>query len=260
MKTLYLRIYLTVVAVLRCSRWCRAGCSSATSRGARARRAVGCASACGAWAELIQRSLPGADAPARGTGRGAARLVAAAAPAAGARRRRTAERIAASDVRSRDARQAACRAAAPIGSTTAARCGSMRPGPSRASGRRPARRRGDGRGRPAPRAAVALVVPPAGPTASGWCVLLVLLFVAVAAGAWPVVRAADAAARGAEARRRAFGAGAAEPARRRGRAATRSPRSPRASTAPPPASRRWCARTRACWPTPATNCARRWRA
>ena len=71
--------------------------------------------------------------------------------------------------------------------------------------------------------------------------------------------APDATPEQPEGRRRALRRRRARPARRRDRAATRWRRWPPASTRPPNASRRWCVRTSRCSPMPATNCARRWR-
>ena len=70
----------------------------------------------------------------------------------------------------------------------------------------------------------------------------------------------DAAARGAEARRRAASAPAQLGQRVDGIGARRGGRGgAQLQRRQPSASRRWCARTRACWPMPATSCARRWR-
>ena len=90
--------------------------------------------------------------------------------------------------------------------------------------------------------------------------LVVVLFVAIAVGAYPFIRRLtrrlETLKRGVE----AFGQGALDrrvPVEGRDE---ESNRWPPASTWPPSASRRWCARTRACSPTPATSCARRSRA
>jgi hypothetical protein len=107
-------------------------------------------------------------------------------------------------------------------------------------------------------AALAGAAPPAGPTAWGLAALLVVLFLPWPLGAWPVVRRLtrrlEALKQGVE----AFGAGAlhqrvAEDGRDEVAAVAA------ASTRPPRASRPWCVSTRACWPMPAMNCARRWR-
>ena len=89
MRSLYLRIYLTVVAALALfalvSGWLvqrHLDPEREARRGHRARERVE------AWADLLQRSLPGAEAPVAGAGGGAARLVAAPAPADGAGRQR----------------------------------------------------------------------------------------------------------------------------------------------------------------------------
>jgi HAMP domain-containing protein len=88
--------------------------------------------------------------------------------------------------------------------------------------------------------------------------LLLVLFLAVAGGAWPVVRRLTRRLESLKQGVEAFGAGAlhqrvAEDGRDEvaavGASFNRGAR----------ASKRWCAPTRACWPMPAMNCARRWR-
>ena len=63
MKTLYLRIYLTVVAVLLLFAFASGWLFQQQIEQERTRAESVLGERMGAWAELIQRSLPGAEAP-----------------------------------------------------------------------------------------------------------------------------------------------------------------------------------------------------
>ena len=254
MRSLYLRIYLTVVVALALFALVSGWLVQRHLEQERERFVASAQERAAAWAELLQRSLPGADAPpaeqaaalsdwskrlrlplALDDASGGASVP--PSPTCGARRTMP---------RRRGARRR-------CDWTTAARCGSC--------GRRRARR---GPGRPGMDAcarawAVACRRRARGPAAGapplswwpacrragglGIAALLLVLFVAIAAGAWPVVRRLTRRLEALEAGRRGL---------RRRRActsawprtgATRWPRSAPASTGPPRASRRWCART-----------------
>ena len=216
------------------------------------------ASASAAWAELIQRSLPGADAPP--TSR--RRRCATGRSGCACRSRSTTpngQRIGASEsFLRRDATTG--RRAVPGQARrrphAVDRCGPACAAAGRAARRRRgARRRGRRRAPPWPLAAAA-----AWPRGAGLAIVLVVLFVAVAAGAYPVVRRLTRRLEALQARRRAVRRRRAQPPRRgqrprRGRGGRRELQRRRRS-----ASRRWCGRTSRCSPTPATSCARRWRA
>ncbi len=211
MRSLYLRIYLTVLVALALfalvSGWL-------VQRHFDHERELFVASAqerAAAWGELLQRSLPGADAPtleqaeALNEWSERLRLPLALDDAQGAR-------IGASDSFQRREAEGgpAARRAQPVrledGRTLWILRPSLRAGGPGMSG---AMRRGgpppEGRARPPPLAWWSGLMPPGG---LGIAALLLVLFAAIAAGAWPVVRRLtrrlEALKRGVE----AFGAGA----------------------------------------------------
>ena len=263
MKSLYLRIYVTVVAVLLLFATVSGWVLQRHLEQERVRVEAVLGERMQAWAELIQRSLPGVDAP---PGEQAdalrewsqrLRLPLALDDAQGGR-------VAASESFLRRQSEGVGRAVA-VRLEDGRTLWVMRPGLLRQSGARgigapgggPARLgTGPGPGEPPPLP----FVPPNWPRGVGLAVLLAVLFIAVAAGAFPVVRRLtrrlEALKQGVE----RFGSGPSSATASRSAAATRSPRWRPASTTPPRVSRRWCARTSRCSPTPATSCARRSRA
>ena len=192
MKSLYLRIYATVVVVLLLFALVSGWIVERHLDDERARNEQVASDRLGAWAELLGNSLPGADTSVEVQLAAAARLVAAPARAARARRR-----PGPADRRLRIVRAAQCSTASGrsrSSSTTAARCGRCVPACARAAAR--ARRAGAARrAGPAAKsaaaggvaAAVADAVPGL-PRSAGLAIVLVVLFLAIAAGAYPVVR------------------------------------------------------------------------
>jgi len=197
MKSLYLRIYLTVVLVLLLFAAASGWVFQRHIEQERVRAESMLTERMGAWAELIQRSLPGTDAPPADQASALRdwsqrlRLPLALDSAAGTR-------IGESDSFTR-------RQAEGVGRTIAVRLEDgrtlwlMRPGLMRAGGGPrvvgpggPGGPGGDGPRPPAMRAAelpwFPPFVPPGWPRGLGLVVVLVVLFIAVAAGAYPVVR------------------------------------------------------------------------
>ncbi len=221
----------------------------------------------GAWAELVQRSLPAADADPEQQAAALRewsqrlRLPLALDDASG-------QRIGASDSFLRREADSG-RHGAPVRLDDGRTLWMMRPGAGRGFGaaraaagdaeRAPGPPGEGGPPRPKGIGWPAMLLPPQWPPGVGLLALLALLFVAVAAGAYPVVRRLTRRLESLKAGVERFGAGRSASASTN-RGATRWPRWRAASTWPPRASRRWCARTRACSPMPATSCARRWRA
>lgn len=197
MKSLYLRIYLTVVLVLLLFAAASGWVFQRHIEQERVRAESMLTERMGAWAELIQRSLPGTDAPPADQASALRdwsqrlRLPLALDSAAGTR-------IGESDSFTR-------RQAEGVGRTIAVRLEDgrtlwlMRPGLMRAGGGPrvvgpggPGGPGGDGPRPPAMRATelpwFPPFVPPGWPRGLGLVVVLVVLFIAVAAGAYPVVR------------------------------------------------------------------------
>jgi hypothetical protein len=222
-----------------------------------------------AMADLIQRSLPPVTAPRRGAGIGAARLVAAPAharsrwmmpPASASRPPRSFERRQ-SEGRSRRLAISAWTTAAPVDDARARvrlRFPPCRaPAGARSAAKAAARPWAGPWPEPAP-VRPALGFRPAG-RGVGLAVVLVLLFMGVAVGAYPAVRRLTRRLEGAAARRRTVRRRPVQPPRRRqGRdevaavATSFNQAAGRIETLLRVAPER-------CWPTPATNCARRWR-
>ena len=199
MRSLYLRIYLTVVAALALFALVSGWLVQQHMEEQRVRAEGAATERVGAWAELLQRSLPPADAPAAEQLAGLRewsqrlRVPMALDDAAG-------RRLAASDSfvrRDLDAPEMASRLRA-IRLDDGRTLWMARPNPARGP---PGMRAGD-----MPRHW--LGSPRAWPDGVGMVVLLVVLFFAVAGGAWPVVRRLtrrlEALKHGVE----AFGAGA----------------------------------------------------
>ena len=194
MKTLTLRIYLTVVAVLAFFAFASGWLFQRTIEQERTRAESVLSDRTAAWGELIQRSLPGADAPAADQ---------AAALREWSQRLRlplaldspTGERVAASESFLR--RQAEnMQRGLPVRLEDGRTLWVMRPGM-----RPPGAGRGDGPVRPVP------FVPPQWQRGVGLAVVLVVLFVAVAIGAWPVVRRLTGRLQALQKGMEAFGAG-----------------------------------------------------
>lgn len=175
MRTLTLRIYLTVVAVLAFFAFASGWVFQRTIEQERTRAESVISDRTAAWGELIQRSLPGADAPA---------VDQAAALREWSQRLRlplaldspTGERVAASDSFMRRQAEGVGRGL-PVRLEDGRTLWVMRPGM-----RGPGGGRGDGPVLPVP------FVPPEWQRGIGLVLVLVVLFVAVAIGAWPVVR------------------------------------------------------------------------
>jgi signal transduction histidine kinase len=206
-KSLYLRIYLTVVAALALFALVSGWLVQRHLEQERVRFEERVRDRTEAWADLLQRSLPGPGAAGR-AGRGAAGLVAAPAPAAGAGRcagpaGRHLRTFAAARPRRPDAgAPAAARAAGRRPHAVGAAAAGMRAGMGMRPGMMP------GAGRPRRRRTGALAAAARLARGVTLAVLLLVLFAAVAGGAWPVVRRLtrrlEALKQGVE----AFGAGA----------------------------------------------------
>ena len=181
MKSLYLRIYLTVVAVLLLFAFASGWVVQSRMEQERVRAEGVLSERMAAWADLIQRSLPGQDAPQDEQGAALRdwsqrlRIPLALDSPAG-------QRIGASDsYLRREADMGARGFAVPLedGRTLWV----MRPGMNRPpGGPRLGRGPGAGDGPALP------FVPPGWQQGVGMVVVLVVLFIAVAAGAFPVVR------------------------------------------------------------------------
>ena len=238
MRSLYLRIWLTVVVALALFALVSGWLVQRHLDDERRRFDGAVRERVEAWAELVQRSLPPADEP---------REVQAEALRELGRRLRIplalddadGQRIGASEAYLRREGEGGPgpRRVVPIRLDDGRTLWAWRPG-----GPAGARRLGP---RPLDR------LWPGLPDGAALAALLALLFAAVALGAWPVVRRLtrrlEALKQGVE----AFGAGAldqrvAEEGGDEGAALAAS-------------FNRSASRTRACWPTPATNCSRRWR-
>lgn len=180
MRTLTLRIYLTVVAVLALFAFASGWLFQQQLESERTRADSVLSDRMAAWGELIQRSLPGAEAPV--TDQAAAlrewsqrlRLPLALDSPAG-------ERIAASELYLRRQGEGQQSRAFPIRLEDGRTLWVMRPGMRQ----QPGMRRADGR--PPPPGSLPFV-PPGWQRGLGLVVVLLVLFVAVAVGAWPVVR------------------------------------------------------------------------
>ncbi len=198
MKSLYLRIYATVVVVLLLFAFASAWVVERHIDQERARNEQVVGDRLGAWAELLERSLPGADSPADMQAAALRdwsqrlRVPLALDDAAG-------QRIGASES---FARRTADGIARPFafhlndGRTLwTMRPGMRQLGPGPRQGGGPAFERGDGgrgnderrAGRTPPPSPWPLL-PPGLPRGAGLVIVLVALFIAVAAGAFPVVR------------------------------------------------------------------------
>lgn len=200
MKTLTLRIYLTVVAVLLLF---AAGSGWMFQRHIdeeRSRAESMLSERMGAWAELIQRSLPGVDAPASEQAEALndwsnrLRLPLALDDVGG-------KRVVASELFTRREAEGNTRSFA-VSLEDGRTLWVMRPG-RRGQGVGPGRSAGWMGGGPPPSGAVEGdrprmmrsppgpmgFGPPSWPSGLGWGVLLVVLFLAVAGAAWPAVRA-----------------------------------------------------------------------
>lgn len=190
MKSLYLRIYLTVVAVLLLF----AAVSGWVFQRHLDRERVRIESLVGdrtvAWADLLQRALPGAEAPAEEQAE-ALRDWSQRLRIALALDDATGQRIVATELFLRRQTEDGARAASvklDDGRTLWIVRPRLRGGPPGPGGEGPGMmRRGDGRGGP-PDDLLLPFVPPWMPRGLGVVVFLSVLFMAVAAGAYPVVR------------------------------------------------------------------------
>lgn len=188
MKTLTLRIYLTVVAVLALFALASGWLFQRHMEQERARAVAMLADRMAAWGELIQRSLPAADAP-------ASDQAAALRDWAGRLRlplaldSRSGERIGASDSFMRREAEGSMRGL-PIRLEDGRTLWVMRPGLLRpAPGNARFERGGPAlKGEQRPGMGAWPFMPAAWQQGLGLIVVLLVLFVAVAAGAWPVVR------------------------------------------------------------------------
>jgi signal transduction histidine kinase len=198
MRTLTLRIYLTVVAVLALFAFASGWVFQRTIENERTRAESVISDRMAAWGELIQRSLPGTDAPpadqavALREWSQRLRLPLALDSPAG-------ERVAASDSFLRRQADGVGRGL-PIRLEDGRTLWVMRPGMLRQPGAR-----GDGVGQPG--APLVPFVPPSWQRGVGVIVVLVVLFVAVAVGAWPVVRRLTRRLQALQKGMEAFGAG-----------------------------------------------------
>lgn len=181
MKSLYLRIYATLVVVLLLFAAGSGWVFQRHMEQERARSESAFAERMGAWADLIERSLPGADAPQAEQAAALRewsqrlRLPLALDNAAG-------QRVAASDSFERAQAGAGLRGL-PMQLEDGRTLWIMRPGVARAArAERPGER---ARYRPGP---LVPFLPPSWQRGFGLVVVLVVLFIAVAAGAFPVVR------------------------------------------------------------------------
>ena len=188
MKSLYLRIYATVVVVLLLFAFASAWVLQNQLDHERVRNESALNERLGAWADLIQRSLPGADAPAE-TQAAALRewsqrlRIPIALDDAGGKR------IGASDSFTRRIDEGLIRPFA-VKLDDGRTLWTMRPGQLRqmaGGGQRPPGALPDERGARIQPGAWPLLAPGV-PRGTGLAIILVVLFIAVAAGAFPVVR------------------------------------------------------------------------
>jgi len=211
MKSLYLRIWLTVVSVLGAFAVVSGWFVQRHLESERARIEGAAMERLGAWAELVQRSLPAADAPPEQQAQALRdwsqrlRLPMALDSAAG-------ERIAAADAYLRIEADIGRRGQA-VRLDDGRTLWVLRPRLARAlagAGPRPPDgvRPGAPPGRPPNDRWPALLMPPQWPPGVGLLALLGLLFVAVAAGAYPVVRSLTRRLEALKAGVERFGAGA----------------------------------------------------
>ena len=189
MKSLYLRIYATVVVVLLLFAFASAWVLQNQLDHERVRNESALNERLGAWADLIQRSLPGTDAPAE---------TQAAALREWSQRLRiplalddaSGQRIGASDSFNRRIDEGLIRPFA-VKLDDGRTLWTMRPGQLRqiagGGGPRPPGAPPDERGARMP-PGVWPLLPPGIPRGAGLAIILVVLFIAVAAGAFPVVR------------------------------------------------------------------------
>jgi signal transduction histidine kinase len=184
MRSLYLRIYATVVAALLLFALASGWMLQRHLEDDRARNESALSERLGAWAELIQRSLPGVDAPAEAQAAALRdwsqrlRLPLALDSASG-------QRIGASESFDRRVTDGVTPFSFKLddGRTL----WTMRPGPVRPLGAVGRERAGDERGPREPPPWPWLFAPGV-PRGAGLVVILIVLFIAVAAGAFPVVR------------------------------------------------------------------------
>ena len=189
MKSLYLRIYATVVVLLLLFAALSGWLFQRQIEHERGRAESVLTERMGAWAELIQRSLPGIDASAESQAAAVRdwsqrlRLPLALDSATGARiaasesfQRRQDEGVRGFAIRLEDGR-----------TLWVMRPGPMR-GPMRGPGQGPRPGRGEGPGFGDGPGPALPFVPPAWQRGIGLVAILVVLFIAVAAGAYPVVR------------------------------------------------------------------------
>ena len=190
MKSLYLRIYATVVVVLLLFASASAYVFERHIDQERVRNEQFVGERLGAWAELLERSLPGGEAPAE---------VQSTALRDWSQRLRVplalddtkGQRIGASDSFVRRSAEGVVRPLA-FRFEDGRTLWTMRPGlrQAGAGGRQGGGGIGDERagGRPSPPPAPWPLLPPGLPRGTGLALVLVVLFIAVAAGAYPVVR------------------------------------------------------------------------
>jgi signal transduction histidine kinase len=215
MKSLYLRIWLTVVSVLAAFALVSGWFVQRHLESERQRIEGAVSDRLGAWAELVQRSLPPADA--------APELQATALREWSLRLRLpmalddpTGHRVATADVYLRREADTG-RSGFPVKLDDGRTLWVMRPGAGRGFGgargtgdaERPPGATGErGPPRPSDGRWPALLLPPQWPPGVGLLTLLALLFVAVAAGAYPVVRSLTRRLEALQAGVERFGAGA----------------------------------------------------
>jgi signal transduction histidine kinase len=184
MRSLYLRIYATVVAALLLFALASGWMLQRHLEDDRARNESAVSERLGAWAELIERALPGVDAPAEAQAAAlrdwSQRLRLPLALDAG-----SGQRIGASE--SFERRVADGVTPFPFKLDDGRTLWTMRPGPLRPLGTGERRGAGDERG---PREAPPWpwMFAPGVPRGAGLVVILIVLFIAVAVGAFPVVR------------------------------------------------------------------------
>lgn len=251
MRSLYLRIYLTVVAALALFALVSGWLVQRHLEDQRVRAEGAVRDRVEAWGELLQRSLPPAEASADEQVAGVRdwsqrlRVPMALDDAAG-------KRLGASDsfMRRMAELPAFGSRLQPIRFDDGRTLWVSRLNPARLnSGARP----------PPPDSRPPWLVPRSWPDGVGLAALLVVLFLAVAGGAFPVVRRLTRRLESLKQGSRPSAPGRCTSAWPK-TARMKWPPSVPASTAPRRASKPWCVRTRVCWPMPATNCVRRWRA